>query len=101
MNTRTRNTKLALAVALAAAAIAPATAQAAAPDCSDMNVGVPHNAATPVFISCSGGTGAGSPDVLVTTNPTKGTLSTAAGQTSTDQWIVYTPTAGQAGADSF
>ena len=66
-----------------------------------MAVGVPHNAATPIFIDCSGGTGAGSPDVLIATNPTKGTLNPVAGGTSTDQWVVYTPNAGQSGADSF
>jgi hypothetical protein len=66
-----------------------------------MNVSVPHNAVTPIFINCTGGSGAGSPDVLVVTNPTKGTVSPAAGGTSTDQWVVYTPNAGAFGADSF
>jgi hypothetical protein len=84
-----------------ALALGPATALGAAPTCNDMAVGVPHNAATPIFIDCTGGTGAGSPDVLIATNPTKGTLSPVAGGTSTDQWVVYTPNAGQSGADSF
>src|SRR3954454_1427883 len=81
--------------------LAAAPAQATAPICNDMNVGVPHNAATPIFIDCTGGTGTGSPDVLVVSNPARGTLNLPAGQTSTDQWIVYTPNAGQSGADSF
>ena len=76
-------------------------AHAAAPTCNDMNVSVPHNAATPIFVECTGGTGTGSPDVLIATNPSKGTLSPAAGQTSTDQWVVYTPNPGASGADSF
>src|SRR3954454_3902216 len=66
-----------------------------------MNVGVPHNAATPIFVDCTGGTGTGSPAVKIVDGPGKGTLSPAAAQTSTDQWVVYTPTAGQSGADSF
>ncbi len=81
--------------------LAPAGAQAVAPTCNDMNVGVPHNAATPIFIQCSGGTGAGSPDVLVTSSPAKGTVTPGAGETSSDQWVTYTPTPGQSGADSF
>ena len=81
--------------------LAPASAQAAAPTCNDMNVGVSHNAATPIFIDCSGGTGTGSPDVLIASNPTKGTVNPAGGGTSTDQWVTYTPNAGQSGADSF
>ena len=85
----------------AALVLAPASAQAAAPACNDMNEGVPHNAATPIFIDCSGGTGVGSPDVLIVSNPSKGTLSPPAGGTSTDQWVIYTPNAGQSGADSF
>jgi hypothetical protein len=101
VNTPSRTPKIALALALAAAAIAPATAQATPPTCTDMNVGVPHNAATPIFVDCTGGSGTGSPDVLITAGPTKGTLSIAAGQTSTDQWVTYTPNAGQSGADSF
>jgi Big-like domain-containing protein len=87
--------------ACAALLLVPAGAQAAAPTCNDMNVGVPHNAVTPIFIDCSGGTGAGSPDVLISTNPTKGTLNPSANGTSTDQWVVYTPSPGQSGADSF
>jgi hypothetical protein len=79
----------------------PAGAQAVAPTCNDMNVGVPHNAVTPIFIDCSGGTGTGSPDVLINTNPTKGTINPIAGGTSADQWVVYTPSPGQSGADSF
>src|SRR6476469_5612473 len=75
--------------------------QAAAPTCNDMNVSVPHNAATPIFVNCAGGSGAGSPDVLVATNPAKGTLTPPAGGTSTDQWVVYTPNPGASGADSF
>jgi hypothetical protein len=81
--------------------LAPAAVQAAAPTCDDMNMGVPHNAVTPIFIACSGGSGVGAPDVLIATNPTKGTLNPVAGGTSTDQWVVYTPNAGQSGADSF
>ena len=79
----------------------PGSASAAAPTCSDMAVGVPHNAALPLFVACSGGTGTGSPDILITTAPTKGTLSVGVGGTNTDQWVVYTPNAGQSGADSF
>src|SRR5688572_6973889 len=97
---RPRHTTTA-ALALAAIGLVPATAHAAAPTCNDMNESIPHNAATPIFIDCTGGTGAGSPDVLVVSSPSKGTLNPAAGQTSTDQWITYTPTAGQSGADSF
>src|SRR5690348_3916787 len=96
----TRTRLFAVTTALLALALAP-NAHATAPTCSDMNVGVPHNAATPIFINCAGGTGFGSPDILVTTNPTKGTLNIGAGGTSTDQWLVYTPNAGQSGADSF
>ena len=81
--------------------LVPASAQAVAPTCNDMNVGVPHNAATPIFIDCSGGSGAGSPDVFINSNPSKGTLSHSAGQTSADQWVTYTPSPGQSGADSF
>src|SRR3954454_24967191 len=81
--------------------LAAAPAQATAPICNDMNVGVPHNAATPIFIDCAGGSGTGSPDVLVASSPSKGALSLAAGQTSTDQWLTYTPDPGQSGADSF
>ena len=66
-----------------------------------MNVSVPHNAATPIFIGCTGGSGTGSPDVLVTSNPTKGTVSPVAGGTSADQWVTYTPNPGASGADSF
>src|SRR3954447_11512895 len=77
------------------------SAGAAAPTCNDMNEGIPHNAATPIFIDCTGGTGTGSPDVQVVSNPSKGTLSTPAGGTSTDQWVVYTPNPGQSGGDSF
>ena len=96
MNTRSRNLAIGLALALVAA-LAPATASAAPPTCSDANVGVPHNAATPMALAC---TGAGSV-VKITTGPAKGTLSVATGQKSTDLWITYTPTAGQAGSDSF
>src|SRR3954447_17163318 len=66
-----------------------------------MNVSVPHNAATPIFIDCSGGTGSGSPDVSIAVGPAKGTLSPLPGGTSTDQWVVYTPNAGESGADVF
>ena len=66
-----------------------------------MNVGVPHNAATPIFIDCTGGSGVGSPDVEITEAPARGTLNVAVGSRSTDQWVIYTPTAGQAGTDSF
>src|SRR4029079_8694333 len=72
-----------------------------APACNDMAVSVPHNAATPIFIDCTGGTGTGSPDVLITTNPAKGTLNPAASGTITDQWVVYTPSPGASGTDSF
>jgi hypothetical protein len=90
------------AITLAIPAFAPGSASAAAPICNDMNVGVPHNAATPIFIDCTGGSGAGSPDVLVTgSGPAKGTISTTPGNTSTDQWVTYTPNPGQSGADSF
>ena len=89
------------AITLAIPAFAPGSAGAAAPICNDMNVGVPHNAATPIFIDCTGGSGAGSPDVLVFSNPTKGTVAPAAGGTSTDQWVTYTPNPGASGADSF
>ena len=88
------------AITLAIPAFAPGTAGAAAPTCNDMNVGVPHNSVTPIFIDCTGGT-SGSPDVLLVTSPSKGTISPVAGQTSTDQWVTYTPNAGQSGADSF
>jgi hypothetical protein len=101
VNTRTRTSTIGLTLALAAASIAPATAQAAAPTCNDMNVGVPHNAATPIFVDCTGGSGTGSPDVRITEDPTKGTLSVASPNTSTDQWVLYTPNAGASGADSF
>ncbi|RYC05252.1 Ig-like domain-containing protein [Nocardioides zhouii] len=60
-----------------------------------------HNAALPFLVECSGGTGAGSPDVLIASWPTKGTLSIAPGGTSTDGWVVYTPAPGQSGPDSF
>ena len=40
-----------------ALALGPATALGAAPTCNNMNVSVPHNAATPIFIDCTGGTG--------------------------------------------
>ncbi len=93
--------KWAVTTGAVALLLIPAAAQAAAPTCNDMNVGVPHNAATPMFIECSGGTGTGSPDVLIFSNPTKGTLSPLAGGTSTDQWVTYTPSPGQSGADSF
>jgi hypothetical protein len=66
-----------------------------------MQVGVAHNATTPIFIQCSGGSGTGSPDVLIVTSPSKGTVSPAAGGTSTDQWVTYTPNPGQSGSDSF
>jgi Bacterial Ig domain len=84
-----------------ALALGPATALGAAPACNNMNVSVPHNAATPIFIDCTGGSGTGSPDVQVFTGPTKGTVSPVAGGTSTDQWVVYTPNPGASGADSF
>src|SRR4051794_17527402 len=89
------------ALTLAIPAITPRSASAAPPTCKDMNVGVPHNATTPIFVDCTGGTGTGSPDVLVVTNPSKGTVTPAAGGTSSDQWVVYIPNAGQVGADSF
>jgi hypothetical protein len=41
---------MAAVLAPAALACGPATALGAAPTCNDMAVGVPHNAATPVFI---------------------------------------------------
>jgi hypothetical protein len=89
------------AITLAIPPFAPGTAAAAAPTCNDMNVGVSHNAATPIFIDCAGGTGAGSPDVLIVGDPSKGTVSPSAGGTSTDQWVTYTPNPGASGADSF
>jgi hypothetical protein len=89
------------AITLAIPAFAPGTAGAAAPTCNDMNVGVPHNTATPIFIDCTGGSGTGSPDVLIVSDPTKGTVSPVAGGTSTDQWVTYTPNPGASGADSF
>jgi hypothetical protein len=82
-NKRARATSTGLALALAAIAIAPAAAQASAPTCNDMNVGVPHNAATPIFIDCTGGSGAGSPDVEITADPARGTLDFATGERST------------------
>src|SRR4051812_46474599 len=67
-----------------------------------MTASVPHKAATPIFIDCPGGTGTGSPDVLIVgTAPAKGTVTPAGGGTSTDQWVVYTPNPGASGADSF
>jgi hypothetical protein len=101
MNKRARATSTGLALALAAFAIAPAAAQAAAPSCNDMNVGVPHNAATPIFIDCTGGSAPTSPDVQITEDPARGTLNVATGDRSTDQWVTYTPSPGQAGTDSF
>ena len=95
---RARRRWTAAALAPVVLALAPAATQAAAPTCNDMNVGVPHNATTPIFIDCTGGTGTGSPDVQIVTNPTKGTLNPVAGGTSTDQWVIYTPNAGQSGA---
>ncbi len=89
------------AITLAIPAFAPGSACAVAPTCNDMNVGVPHNSATPIFINCTGGTGVGSPDVLVVSNPSKGTVSPVGGGTSTDQWVTYTPNPGTVGADSF
>ena len=101
MTRRARWKWTAAVLAPLALAVGPAAALGAPPTCNDMAVGVPHNAATPIFIDCSGGTGPGSPDVLIATNPTKGTLSPIAGDTSTDQWVVYTPNPGASGADSF
>ena len=101
MNKRARATSTGLALALAAIAIAPAAAQAAAPTCNDMNVGVPHNAATPIFIDCTGGSAPSGPDVQITEDPTIGTLNVATGGRSTDQWVTYTPTPGQSGTGSF
>jgi len=88
------------AITLAIPAVAPGTAAALPPTCTDMNVSVPHNAATPILINCSGGS-SGSPDVLVASDPSKGTVAPAAGGKSADQWVVYTPDPGQSGADSF
>jgi hypothetical protein len=96
VNTRSRNLAIGLALALVAA-LAPATASAAPPTCSDANVGVPHNAATPIALECTGVASV----VKITMAPAKGTLSIATGQKSTDLWVTYTPTAGQAGSDSF
>ena len=73
---------LTLTVATTMLVLTPGSAMAAAPTCTDVQVGVPHNASLPIFIPCSGGTGIGSPDVLVATNPSKGTLNPAAGGTS-------------------
>src|SRR4051794_28156345 len=98
---RAKGKWLVTAVMLLGALAVPGVAQAAAPTCSDMHVGVPHNAATPIFVDCTGGSGIGSPDVLVVSTPSKGTLDLGAGETSTDQWVTYTPDPGQSGADSF
>ncbi len=92
---------LALVLATVLLTMTPSPASAAAPTCSDMAVGVPHNAALPIFVACAGGTGTGSPDILITGAPNKGTLNVGVGGTSTDQWVVYTPSPGQSGADSF
>jgi hypothetical protein len=100
VNTRIRNTTIGLALALAAA-LAPATAQAAPPTCDDMNVGVPHNASTPIFVDCTGGTGTGSPDVRIVAEPGHGTLDFAEDEVSADQWVTYTPDPGYAGDDVF
>ena len=54
MKTRTRNSTIGLVLALAAAALAPATVSAAPPTCTDSTAGVPHNAATPIHVDCSG-----------------------------------------------
>lgn len=95
MKTRTRNSTIGLVLALAAAALAPATASAAPPTCTDSTAGVPHNAATPIHVGCTGGV------VLITAAPSKGTIVPANGQQGTDLWVTYTPTAGQAGSDQF
>src|SRR5690349_10875885 len=92
---------LALVLTAAILVLTPHPAFAAAPTCNDMQVGVAHNATTPIFIACSGGTGTGSPDILITSNPSKGTLSPPAGGTSTDQWVTYTPNPGLSGSDTF
>ena len=97
MNTRTRNTAIGLALAVAAA-LAPATAQADAPTCNDMNVGVPHNAATPIFVEC---TGTPTPHAQITEPPAKGTLDVADEATTTDLWVTYTPDPGFSGSDTF
>jgi hypothetical protein len=95
VKTRTRNSTIGLVLALAAAALAPATASAAPPTCTDSTAGVPHNAATPIHVDCTGGV------VLITAAPSKGTIVPANGQQGTDLWVTYTPTAGQAGSDQF
>jgi hypothetical protein len=92
---RTRNSTIGLVLALAAAALAPASASAAPPTCTDSTAGVPHNAATPIHVDCTGGV------VLITAAPSKGTIVPANGQQGTDLWVTYTPTAGQAGSDQF
>ena len=81
--------------------LTPRSAIAAAPTCTDVHVGVAHNAGLPIFIPCSGGTGAGSPDILIVSGPGKGSLNPSVGSTSTDQWVTYTPNPGQSGSDSF
>ena len=56
MNTRSRNSLMGLAVALAAAALAPAAGAGRGPDLhTTSNVGVAHNAATPIDVDCTGG----------------------------------------------
>ena len=44
---------LALALAATLVVLTPRAASATAPTCSDMTVGVPHNAALPIFVQCS------------------------------------------------
>jgi len=101
MNAFLMRALLALTLATSMVVLTPRSASAAAPTCVDMSVGVPHNTALPIFVECSGGTGTGSPDILVIAGPSNGALSVAAGQTSTDQWVIYTPTPGHSGPDSF
>ena len=92
---------LALTLGATVLVLTPRSAIAAAPTCTDVQVGVAHNASLPIFIPCAGGTGTGSPDVFVESSPSKGVLNPQAGGTSTDQWVTYTPNPGQSGFDSF
>jgi hypothetical protein len=93
MPRRSRTRILALALAPAALALAPAAAQAATPTCNSPRVGVPHNAAIPVFL-CSDPDG--SVTFAVTDPPDHGSVS--GGSVG---WLVYRPTAGYGGPDAF
>jgi hypothetical protein len=83
---------IALALAPAALALAPVAAHAAAPTCSSPSVGVPHNAALPMFL-CSDPDG--SVSISITTAPAHGKLlpETRSG------WRTYVPDSGYSGPD--